>query len=105
MYGNFFIPSNTEGSDSVSGLGENWLLTSKLLQHLSCTSELITRLANANIQTKFGNAHFAHSVTPLLSPDPFLLGLRLLSHHLHFGSYNHFPLILINTPARTTIPC
>ena len=34
MNGNLLVPSDTERSDGVAGLGEDWGLTSQRLQHL-----------------------------------------------------------------------
>ena len=73
MTGDLVITANTETSDRIAScgcissykyilhtLGKDGLLIGKLLQHLSCTSQSVTRLTDANIENELLNAGLTH---------------------------------------------
>ena len=85
VYSNLFITSDAKRPDSVTGFGENWLLSSKLFQHLDqikhgysayyyksirthlgCSCQSVTRFTNTDVQAQFANAQFAHRVLGLV---------------------------------------
>ena len=49
MYGDFFVTTDTERADGVTGLGGNGGLTGELLQNLGGTGETITGLADGDV--------------------------------------------------------
>ena len=49
MNGDFFVPSDGEGSDGVSCLRGHGCLTGELLEHLGCTGQTITGLAHGDV--------------------------------------------------------
>lgn len=51
-----WLPSDTEGSDGVSGLGVNWGLTGQLLQHFGGSGEPITGLSHTNVEDELLNS-------------------------------------------------
>ena len=57
-----FVPSDTESTDSVAGLGVDGSLTGKLLEHLGGTSETITRLADGDVEDELLDAELPHGV-------------------------------------------
>jgi hypothetical protein len=85
MYSNLFITADAKRPDSVAGFGEDWLLSSKLFQHLEqikhgysalhyksirthlgCSCQSVTRFTNTDVQAQFANAQFAHRVLGLV---------------------------------------
>merc|ERR1712113_90549 len=54
--GNLFVPSDTESTDGVAGLGVDGSLTGQLLKHLGGTSETITRLADGDVEDELLDA-------------------------------------------------
>jgi hypothetical protein len=85
MHGDLLISLDGETSDSVSGLGFNWLLTSKILQDLCGLGELISRLTGTEIENEFLDFDLSHFVVEL-----FLL---LLTFHIFTKTAN---LLMIN---------
>lgn len=65
-----FVPPDTEGTDGISGLGVDGSLTRKLLKHLGCTGQTITRLADGDVEDQFLDAELPHGV------GSFAFGLR-----------------------------
>lgn len=57
-----FVTSDTEGSDGVSGLGEDGGLASKLFQDLGGSSKSITRLTDTDVQAELVDDHTSHGV-------------------------------------------
>jgi hypothetical protein len=43
-------------------LRKDWLLISELLQHLSCTSQSVTRFTNADVKNELLDASLTHRV-------------------------------------------
>jgi len=62
MASDLIVTADTEGSDSITSLGEDWLLVSQLLQHLSGTGESITWFTNANVEDELLDAWLTHLV-------------------------------------------
>ena len=62
MAGDLVVSANTEGSDSISSLREDWLLVSQLLQHLGGTGESITWLTDTDVENELLDAWLAHGV-------------------------------------------
>jgi hypothetical protein len=56
------VPSDTESTDGVAGLGVDGSLTAQLLEHLRGTSETITRLANGDVEDELLDAELPHGV-------------------------------------------
>merc|ERR1711997_776305 len=50
--GNLLVPPDSEGSDGVPGLGVDWSLTGQGFEHLTSTSQPISRLADANVDAQ-----------------------------------------------------
>lgn len=71
--GDLFVPSNTEGSDGVAGLGVDGSLTAQLLEHLGRTGQSVTRLADGDVEDELLDAKLPHGV------GGFGVGLRILS--------------------------
>jgi hypothetical protein len=59
---NLFVSTDAKCTDSVSSLGKDWLLTSKLLQYFASSGQSVSRLSNTNIQTQLLQAQFLHGV-------------------------------------------
>ena len=57
-----FISSNTERTDSVPGLGENWCLPGQLLQHFRGTGESVTALPHTDVQAELTDLEVPHGV-------------------------------------------
>ena len=66
MDGDLLVTADTEGTDGVAGLGVNWSLTGKLLEHLCCTSQTITTLADRDVEHQFLDAELPHGVLGLV---------------------------------------
>ena len=60
--GDLFVPSDTESTDGVAGLGVDGSLTGQLLEHLGGTSETITRLADGDVEDELLDAELPHGV-------------------------------------------
>ena len=60
--GDLLVTTDTEGTDSVTGLGVDGGLTSQLLQHLGGTSESVSGLADANVENELLKTQLAHDV-------------------------------------------
>ena len=88
MHGDLLISLDGETSDSVSGLGLNWFLTSKILKHLGGLGEFITRLSGTEIENEFLNFDLSHFVVEL-----FLL---LLTFHFFTKTANLLMIKKIN---------
>lgn len=63
--GNLFVPSDTEGTDGVAGLGVDGSLTRELLQHLGGTGKPVTRLSDANVENELLDLELPHGVVVL----------------------------------------
>lgn len=66
VHGNLFVTTDTEGTDGVAGLAVNRGLTAQLLEHLSSTSESVTRFADRNVEHELLDAQLAHGVGALV---------------------------------------
>ena len=60
-----FVTSNTERSDCVPSLGKDGGLSSQRFQNLGSTSQIITRLADTNIQAQFADVQIPHDILGL----------------------------------------
>lgn len=69
-----FVPPDTESSDGVAGLAVDGSLTAQLLEHLGCSGQTITRLANRDVEDELLDAELPHGVGRLV-------GLRKLESH------------------------
>ncbi|GMR32326.1 hypothetical protein PMAYCL1PPCAC_02521, partial [Pristionchus mayeri] len=67
--GDFFVSANSEGTDSVTGLGEHGGLPGELLEHLSGTGKSVSRLSDADVEAEFRNLQLAHRILRLLLAD------------------------------------
>jgi len=59
---NLFVPPDTESTDGIAGFGVDRSLTAELFEHLGCTSETITRLADGDVQDELLDAELPHGV-------------------------------------------
>jgi len=66
MNGDLLVTTDTECSDSISGLAINWSLTTQLLQHLRSTSKSITRFSDRDVENKLLDAKLLHGIARLL---------------------------------------
>jgi hypothetical protein len=64
--GDLLVTADTEGTDSVAGLGVDGGLTRQLLENLGGTSKSVTRLTNRDVQDELGDAELAHGVARLV---------------------------------------
>ena len=62
MDSNLFVSADTERSDGVTGLRENWGLARQLLQHLGGSGQPVTALADTNVQAEFTDLQVPHGV-------------------------------------------
>jgi hypothetical protein len=84
--GDLLVTADTEGTDSVAGLGVDGGLTRQLLENLGGTSKSVTRLTDRDVQDELGDAELAHGVGSLgVVAAGALLGLLggVLSACLH----------------------
>lgn len=85
MYGDFFVTSDTEGTDGVTSFGEDRLLSGQLFQNFGGSGQSITGFTDANVEAQFSYANFAHYIFRRilrLFPDFFL---QLLSSFFNGG--------------------
>jgi len=62
MAGDLLVTPDSEGPDSVAGLGEDRLLSGKLLEHTGSPGKAITGLSNAAVQDELVNLDVLHHV-------------------------------------------
>merc|ERR1719244_1468335 len=82
VHGDLFVTPDTERSDSVTGLGKNWGLTSQRLQNLSGSGESVSALANTDVQTQFPDLEITHRILTLVLSRHFLLSCRSESSNI-----------------------
>ena len=62
VHRDLLVSSDTESSDSVSGLGLDWRLTGQLLQHLGGTGQSVTGLSDTDVQDQLLDTQLTHRV-------------------------------------------
>merc|ERR1719290_7389 len=60
------VTTDTEGPDSVTGLGEDRGLSSQGLKHLAGTGQSVTRLAHTNVEAQLSDPQVPHRVLGLV---------------------------------------
>lgn len=87
MHCNFFIPSDTERSDSVTSFGKHWLLTSQLFQHLYDNDEYVYISTIVEIKSKHTLAARV-SLSPDSPTQMFKHNLRILNSRMRFLAFS-----------------
>lgn len=62
MSGWLNLPSDTEGSDGVAGLGVHGGLTGKLLEHFGGTGKSVTGFSDTDVEDELLNLELPHGV-------------------------------------------
>ena len=72
---NLLVSSNPKAPDGVTGLGEDWCLSSERLQHLASSGQSVSRFSNTDVETQLPDLQVPHHVLALVLVTTHLFDL------------------------------